>query len=75
MESSKLRRLVLLEIHLLCVFALSVQGNSSPKHENVIDLLAALNMSHHMSGVTQAAESRQCDLQITSQSSVPDSSS
>ncbi|KAK5867486.1 hypothetical protein PBY51_011973 [Eleginops maclovinus] len=53
MESSKLRRLVLLEIHLLCVFALSVQGNSSPKHENVIDLLAALNMSHHISGVTR----------------------
>ncbi|XP_031149313.1 kielin/chordin-like protein [Sander lucioperca] len=53
MESNKLRTLMLLEIHLLWVFALSVQGHSSPQHENVIDLLAALNMSHHISGVAR----------------------
>ncbi|XP_042352823.1 kielin/chordin-like protein [Plectropomus leopardus] len=53
MESSKLRTLMLLEIHLLWVFALSVQGHSSPNQENVIDLLAALNMSHHTSGVAR----------------------
>ncbi|KAM8892202.1 kielin/chordin-like protein isoform 2-T2 [Spinachia spinachia] len=50
MESGKLRTLVLLELHLLCVFALSVHEHSSPKNKNVIDLLAALNVSHHMSG-------------------------
>ncbi|KAA8590177.1 hypothetical protein FQN60_014111 [Etheostoma spectabile] len=53
MESSKLRTLMLLELHLLWVFALSVHGDSSPQHENVIDLLAALNMSHHISGVAR----------------------
>ncbi|XP_034389852.1 kielin/chordin-like protein [Cyclopterus lumpus] len=53
MESGKLRTLLLLEITLLCIFALSVQGHSSPNHENVIDLLAALNISHHISGVAR----------------------
>ncbi|XP_070763397.1 kielin/chordin-like protein [Enoplosus armatus] len=49
----KLRTLVLLEMHLLWVFAPPVQGHSSPNHENVIDLLAALNMSHQISGVAR----------------------
>ncbi|XP_045893127.1 kielin/chordin-like protein isoform X2 [Micropterus dolomieu] len=53
MENSKLRTLMLLEIHLLWVFALSVQGHSSPNRENVIDLLAALNMSHHISSMAR----------------------
>ncbi|XP_034734849.1 kielin/chordin-like protein isoform X1 [Etheostoma cragini] len=53
MQSSKLRTLMLLELYLLWVFALSVHGHSSPQHENVIDLLAALNMSHHISGVAK----------------------
>lgn len=29
-----MKTLMLLEIHLLCFFALSVQGLSSPNHEN-----------------------------------------
>ncbi|KAM9351632.1 kielin/chordin-like protein [Symphorus nematophorus] len=53
MESGKLRTLMLLEVHLFWVCALSVQGHSGPNHENVIDLLAALNMSHHISGVSR----------------------
>lgn len=48
----------LLEIHLVLGFiALFVHGSSSPNHENVIDLLAALNMSHHVSGVTRLQSS------------------
>ncbi|GLD47183.1 kielin/chordin-like protein [Lates japonicus] len=56
MESGKEKTLVLLGIHLLWVLlglALSVHGNAASNHENVIDLLAALNMSHHISGVTR----------------------
>ncbi|KAM3609081.1 uncharacterized protein V6R79_009469 [Siganus canaliculatus] len=54
MESGKkLRTLMLLEVHLLCVFALSVHGQLGSKRENVIDLLTALNMSQHISGVSK----------------------
>ncbi|KAM3870584.1 LOW QUALITY PROTEIN: kielin/chordin-like protein [Diretmus argenteus] len=52
---SRLRTLLLLEIH-LCVFfvPLSVRGHpSSTQEENVIDLLAALNMSHPIKGVSR----------------------
>ncbi|XP_072241827.1 kielin/chordin-like protein [Leuresthes tenuis] len=53
MESNKLRRVLLLELHLLLVFALSVHAHSGSNHENVIDLLEALNMSQHRSGVSR----------------------
>ncbi|XP_069019593.1 kielin/chordin-like protein [Embiotoca jacksoni] len=53
MESGKLRTVVLLEIHLLWVFALPVHAQSSPNQESVIDLLAALNMSQQISGVAR----------------------
>ncbi|CAM9147123.1 unnamed protein product [Lampetra planeri] len=52
MESSKVKTLVILGIHLLCVFAASVQGLSSGEPDNVIDLLAALNLSRQTSGVS-----------------------
>ncbi|XP_071356594.1 kielin/chordin-like protein isoform X2 [Trachinotus anak] len=48
MGSGKLKALMLLGIHFLWVFELSVRG-----HKNEIDLLAALNMSHHISGVAR----------------------
>ncbi|XP_022610122.1 kielin/chordin-like protein [Seriola dumerili] len=53
MDSDKLKTLMLLGIHLLWVFALSVRGHAASNHENVIDLLAALNMSNHSSGVAR----------------------
>ncbi|CAK6951146.1 kielin/chordin-like protein [Scomber scombrus] len=53
MESCKLRTFMLLEIQLLWILALSVHGHPGPNHENVIDLLAALNMSNQMSGVAR----------------------
>ncbi|XP_049429825.1 kielin/chordin-like protein [Epinephelus fuscoguttatus] len=53
METGKFRTLMLLGIHLLWVCALSVQGHPGPNQENVIDLLTALNMSHHVSGVAR----------------------
>ncbi|XP_047453521.1 kielin/chordin-like protein [Mugil cephalus] len=54
MESSKLKAAVLLELHLFWVFALCAHGQSSPNQENVVDLLAALNMS---SGATRLQSS------------------
>ncbi|XP_044213158.1 kielin/chordin-like protein isoform X1 [Thunnus albacares] len=53
MESGKLWTLMLLGIHLLWVLALPVHGHPGPNHENVIDLLAALNMSRQISGVAR----------------------
>ncbi|XP_026167747.1 kielin/chordin-like protein isoform X2 [Mastacembelus armatus] len=53
MERGKRGTLMLLGRHLLWIFVLSVQGHSSAKQENVLDLLAALNMSHHISGVAR----------------------
>ncbi|XP_071783371.2 kielin/chordin-like protein [Centroberyx gerrardi] len=55
METAKLMRtlLLLLEIHLLWIVPLSLQGHPSRNHENVIDLLAALNMSHPIKGVSR----------------------
>ncbi|XP_055365980.1 kielin/chordin-like protein isoform X2 [Betta splendens] len=53
MGGSKLRNLVLLEMHLLWVMAPSVHGQSASDHRNVIDLLAALNTSHRVGGVTR----------------------
>nr|XP_057932502.1 kielin/chordin-like protein isoform X1 [Doryrhamphus excisus] len=48
MESVKL---LLLDI--LWIVAMSAQGLSAPYHDNVIDLLAALNMSHPKSGLSR----------------------
>ncbi|XP_030586933.1 kielin/chordin-like protein [Archocentrus centrarchus] len=42
----KLRAVVLLQIHLLCVSAFFADGQSSANHENVIDLVEALNIPH-----------------------------
>ncbi|KAF7662077.1 hypothetical protein LDENG_00246960 [Lucifuga dentata] len=53
MENAKLRVLMILEIQLLWVVALSVHGYSSRNHENVIDLLAALNTSQPIKGVSR----------------------
>ncbi|KAK2917907.1 hypothetical protein Q8A73_004653 [Channa argus] len=51
MESGKLRPLMLL--NWLSFFALSVQGHSESNQEDVIDLLAALNMSQDLAGVAR----------------------
>ncbi|KAK2842201.1 hypothetical protein Q5P01_012401 [Channa striata] len=51
MESGKLRPLMLL--HLLGFFALPVPGRSDSQGEDVIDLLAALNMSQPLTGVAR----------------------
>ncbi|XP_034443111.1 kielin/chordin-like protein isoform X2 [Hippoglossus hippoglossus] len=53
MESGKLRTPILLGIQFLWVLAQTVQGQAGSHHENVIDLLEALNMSNHISGVSK----------------------
>ncbi|XP_035499032.2 kielin/chordin-like protein [Scophthalmus maximus] len=54
MESGKLRTPLLLWIQLFWVFALRARAHAGSHHDNVIDLLEALNMSHHISGVSKA---------------------
>ncbi|XP_013888896.1 kielin/chordin-like protein isoform X2 [Austrofundulus limnaeus] len=53
MESSKLRAVLLLKLHLLWIFGMSLQTHSAPNPEDVIDLLAALNLSQHRGGVSR----------------------
>ncbi|CAN9499249.1 unnamed protein product [Ophioblennius macclurei] len=53
MERNAQRTTALLEITLLWLLAVTVCGQSAPNQENVIDLLAALNMTHPRSGVTR----------------------
>ncbi|XP_014900210.1 kielin/chordin-like protein [Poecilia latipinna] len=56
MESSKLRTvllLLLLNLHLLWTFVMSLRGHSAPNREDAIDLLSALNLSQHRSGVSR----------------------
>ncbi|XP_017261029.1 kielin/chordin-like protein isoform X2 [Kryptolebias marmoratus] len=54
MESSKLRTvLLLLKLHLLWIFGMSLHGHPAPDPDNVIDLLAALNSSQQRSGVSR----------------------
>lgn len=44
---------LLLSLHLLWMFVLSLRGNSVPNSENAIDLLAALNLSQQRSGISR----------------------
>ncbi|XP_029952600.1 kielin/chordin-like protein [Salarias fasciatus] len=53
MERGAHRTAALLEMTLLWLFALTVSGQSAPNQDDVIDLLAALNMTHPRSGVTR----------------------
>uniref|UniRef100_A0A1A8B690 Kielin/chordin-like protein n=1 Tax=Nothobranchius furzeri TaxID=105023 RepID=A0A1A8B690_NOTFU len=53
MENSKLRTLLLLKLHLLGIFVMSLHSHSGPNPENVIDLLVALNVSQQRSGVSR----------------------
>ncbi|XP_028287666.1 kielin/chordin-like protein isoform X2 [Parambassis ranga] len=69
MDSGKLSTVMLLLIHLLCAFALTVHGQSTANQENAIDLLAALNMSHHMTGVTRVHNSSSVVYKIRSRAS------
>ncbi|XP_061577935.1 kielin/chordin-like protein isoform X2 [Cololabis saira] len=58
MEVGRVRAaLLLLGVHVLCVSALSLHGHAGANHEKVIDLLAALNMSHQRSGVSRVQSS------------------
>ncbi|XP_029378341.1 kielin/chordin-like protein [Echeneis naucrates] len=53
MDSGKGKRLMVLGIHLLWLFSVYVPGYAAPNGGDVIDLLAALNTSRHISGVAR----------------------